>query len=172
MSKSFPYSIGDQVRIITQTNEQYTGVVKAYDRKFDTIVLHEENINSPPSEDQKNVKVRIFTISFTTSIERIKKTESSQLSKPRVPSFEELRRREEIGISKSSLKYNKIGKNVSKIGQDVFNLLSKTYEVNWENKNIQIPDLNVSIKPEYTFDKVFGQDKPAVERVQDIIKTE
>eukprot|EP00877_Chromochloris_zofingiensis_P008534 jgi/Chrzof1/3934/Cz13g14020.t1 len=161
-------AIGCKVSLLTEFDEEITGIVFAYDEATECLML-----TQPGTHGGVN-NLRLLKKSVVKKVLHAEPpAEPPQKTLPFVD-LERAKQREKKALAQAELDMTKVGVGVTKEAQSVFDALSKTMPCKWQDKTIVVMEA-VLVPPPYTVDKCAAKDaehKGALDRVKKVLKAE
>ena len=147
------------VKVTTLLDTTITGTIYAYDPITSSLTL----ITSTSPNGTHDV--RILKVSFLRDVAVLATAPKTTFSDatPKISRVNAGR-----VVAAAAAREQKIGKGVSKEGQDIFDALSRTMPCRWADKSIVVLE-TVMIGEPYGVDSVRGNDQNAVKRVKKVV---
>ena len=152
----------------SQPTETVTGSIYAYDQNSKTVVLREE---LPHTTLKMNMRViNTHSVKSLKVIEAAPKGGDALLPLPAID-IAAVEKRERLAIAKAEAEQEKFNAGVSADVQDLFDALSKQYDMVWQGNNMFLTDLGVTISPPYEASCCKGSGAPAaIDRVRKVLR--
>ncbi|KAH8965044.1 hypothetical protein BDL97_04G097600 [Sphagnum fallax] len=159
------YVVGCRLAIKTTLGDDIDGTVLAYDSSSKIVVLQEGS-----SGERRNL--RFLKVNYVKDVTLLGQSEEEQfeLKNPYLD-MTSLRNREEAAIRQAEAEAERFGVGVTQEAQDIFDALSKTLPVRWENTAILVMN-EVRVSQPYLPDNVIGGPPAANERVRKVLELE
>jgi len=167
------WALGLRVRLTTILDDHITGTVYAYDAHTSTVsVITSASPTGPGPHD-----VRIIKVSFLKDVAVV--AAAAQPRKGFAGAEPKIGRvgvgapsgREAVAHAEEQKRLARVGKGVTREGQDIFDALSRTMPCRWHEKQIVVLD-SVMISEPYGLAEVKGNDRKAVDRVKQVLDGE
>ncbi|CAK9875107.1 unnamed protein product [Sphagnum jensenii] len=172
------YVVGCRLAIKTTLGDDIEGTVLAYDSSSKIVVLHILSFSllffnwhrKGSSGERRNL--RILKVNYVKDVTLLGQSEEEQfeLKNPYLD-MTSLRNREEAAIRQADAEAERFGVGVTQEAQDIFDALSKTLPVRWENTAILVMN-EVRVSQPYLPDNVIGGPPAANERVRKVLELE
>ncbi|CAK9224764.1 unnamed protein product [Sphagnum jensenii] len=170
------YVVGCRLAIKTTLGDDIEGTVLAYDSSSKIVVLHILSFFSPllqlASDSGERRNLRFLKVNYVKDLTLLGQSEEEQfeLKNPYLD-MTSLRNREEAAIRQAEAEAERFGVGVTQEAQDIFDALSKTLPVRWENTAILVMN-EVHVSQPYLPDNVIGGPPAANERVRKVLELE
>ncbi|KFK44469.1 hypothetical protein AALP_AA1G260500 [Arabis alpina] len=163
------FTVGNIYSVKVITGDEFRGIVMAYD-PIPNFVFFEEG-SKPRAGHSKNT--RMVNANFITGLSYLGKSEDPLVTgKFHVDiDLEGLRAKEALAIRQAEADAERLGVGVTVEAQSIFDALSKTLPVQWENTDILVMK-EVRVRSPYLSDCVFGGTDAANNRVKKVIELE
>ncbi|KAF1317105.1 hypothetical protein FI667_g14995, partial [Globisporangium splendens] len=158
--------IGAKVRVLTQAEEAFEGVIFTIDPVASFLILEERFVDAPA----KN-KTRMFQIEALKKIELLEKAPADVNANLPNISEDDLLRLEQRNKDVAERALASIGKDVSSEAQAIFDALNKTMPCEWEGTNIRVMG-DVLIKPPYQPQNCISAKPQVLDRVKKVLEGE
>jgi len=138
-----------KVKMAPPLVDEHVGDLFAYDEKTKSVALQKQEVNN-------NITFTILKEQCIASVECLSSTPNPQVVDLRLPTIDmdRLKQKELRALESEHKKMEKIGTNVSQMAQDIFDGLSFTLPCVWAGQCIQLPDIQLELRPPYTEDAV------------------
>ncbi|GFR41703.1 hypothetical protein Agub_g2452 [Astrephomene gubernaculifera] len=159
--------VGNNVVFRTQTGEDISGCVFAFDRQSNLLVIKENGSHSGVS----NLRM-IKASAVREVVSSVQPERPFNLELPHVD-LERCRKREEKALQQAELESARVGHGVTKEAQAIFDALVKTMPCVWRNKVIVVLD-SVYVEEPYTPDNCRADPEHSAtrERVKMVLRLE
>jgi len=161
------WTIGLNVKIKTQSGEEFEGEIFSYDSNSNCLILCHRKSHSTLKQDYRMIKT-----SLIEELQYIGRNEVdpfpevlSSISYPRI------KQREEQLIRTLREDAARIGVNVTKEAQEIFNALHKTLPCRWNKTTIVVFD-EITISSPYTIENCTGGTAVSLQRVKKVLEGE
>ncbi|CAH8356875.1 unnamed protein product [Eruca vesicaria subsp. sativa] len=161
------FSTGNIYSVKLITGDEFRGIVMAYDPIRNFVVFEEGS--KPRRGDSKNT--RMVNASFITGVSYLGKTEELCLTERCWVNLDGLRAKEALAIRQAEADAERMGVGVTAEAQSIFDALSKTLPVQWENSDILVMK-EVRVRSPYLSTCVFGGTDAANNRVKKVLELE
>eukprot|EP00898_Chlorokybus_atmophyticus_P006116 jgi/Chlat1/6505/Chrsp45S09069 len=159
------WMVGCRVAVKTTLGDDIQGEVFTFDKSTNCLVLHDAG-SKPGTKNMRILKANFIK-------------EVTMLSAPvepvnlRVPAMDinRLRQREKAAVRQAEVEAERFGVNVTSEAQEVFDALSKTLPVRWEQTTIVVMD-EVRIQSPYTAESCSGGPSGTLARVRKVLELE
>ncbi|CAG7901897.1 unnamed protein product [Brassica rapa] len=145
------------------TGDEFRGIVMAYDPIPNFVG------SKPRPGHSKNT--RMVNVSFITGLSYLGKTEEPLLTDSCWVNLDGLRAKEALAVRQAEADAERMGVGVTTEAQSIFDALSKTLPVQWENSDILVMK-EVRVRSPYLSDCVFGGTDAANNRVKKVLELE
>ncbi|CAH8312968.1 unnamed protein product [Eruca vesicaria subsp. sativa] len=159
------FPVGNIYSVKVITGDEFRGIVMAYD-PIPNFVVFEEG-SKPRDGHAKNT--RMVNASFITGLSYLGKTEDPLLTDDCWVNLDGLRAKEALAIRQAEAEAERMGVGVTAEAQSIFDALSKTLPVQWENSDILVMK-EVRVRSPYLSDCVFGGTDAANNRVKKVLE--
>ncbi|EFJ41346.1 hypothetical protein VOLCADRAFT_68382 [Volvox carteri f. nagariensis] len=161
------WTVGNQVAFRTQSGEEVSGCVFAFDRQTNLLVIKENGSHSGVS----NLRL-VKATSVREVLSSVQPEKPFDLELPHVD-LERCRKREEKALQQAEMESARVGHGVTKEAQAIFDALVKTMPCVWRNKVIVVLD-SVYVEEPYTPDTCRSDNEHAAtrERVKMVLRLE
>ncbi|KAL4488392.1 hypothetical protein ABPG72_019242 [Tetrahymena utriculariae] len=161
------HKLGCKVQVKIEHHESFIGEIYHYNHQAGILILKEQNhktnkfnyrlINVNHVEELSIFGRKRDIQDIIENIIETRKLDVDQVLKKEEQVYEQLQLKPNISEQEQKIKF--------------FNALQKTYSTaQIQNDNIYISDIQVTIKPPYSANDVYGDNPKAVERVQKIVQ--
>lgn len=154
---------GSRLSIKTTLGDHLEGQVLTYDKPSNLLVLQDIGQIGP----RRNL--RFLKASYIKESTVLGHSEDHLNLKDFLLDVESLKAREEIAVRQAELDAERIGIGVTGEAQDIFDALSKTLPVQWDNTIIVVMN-EVRVSSPYYPENVAGGPPPANERVKKVLE--
>ncbi|KAA8902914.1 anticodon-binding domain-containing protein, partial [Sphaerosporella brunnea] len=164
------WALGLRVKVTTILDDTITGTIYAYDPLTSTVTLL--TASTPANQHD----IRIVKISFLKDVSVIGGAPQSKgfsAAEPRIGRVgaAPAGKTEAQLVAEEAKRLARIGKGVTKEGQDIFDALSRTMPCRWAEKQIVVLETVIIAEP-YGISDVKGNDQKAVKRVKQVLEGE
>ncbi|KAJ0253238.1 hypothetical protein HA466_0109560 [Hirschfeldia incana] len=167
-SEGEKFAAGNIYSVKLITGDEFQGIVMAYD-PIPNVVVFEEG--SKPSRPGQSKNTRMVNASFITGLSYMGRTEEPVLTDSCWVNLDGLRAKEALAIRQAEADAERMGVGVTAEAQSIFDALSKTLPVQWENSDILVMK-EVRVRSPYLSDCVFGGTDAANNRVKKVLELE
>ncbi|PRP76933.1 hypothetical protein PROFUN_06211 [Planoprotostelium fungivorum] len=157
--------IGLHVQIKTLSDDTLEGEIFSYDSNTGCVVLSTSLVHTTMKKT-----LNIIKTSHIKDIQYIGKGTTTNLRLPSVD-VTKIRNKEDIAVRTAKEEQLRIGVNVSKEAQDIFNALSKTLPCRWDGDTIIVLD-EIYIRNPYGNTNCQGNNTVMLERVRKVLDGE
>ncbi|CAN6976258.1 unnamed protein product [Brassica rapa subsp. trilocularis] len=164
------FAVGNIYSVKVITGDEFRGIVMAYDPIPNFVIgFGSQEGSKPRAGHSKNT--RMVNASFITGLSYLGKTEDPLLTDNCCVNLDSLRAKEALAISRQAeAEAERLGVGVTAEAQSIFDSLSKTLPVQWENSDILVMK-EVRVRSPYLSDCVFGGTDAANNRVKKVVST-
>ncbi|CAN8291773.1 unnamed protein product [Cochlearia groenlandica] len=156
------FAVGNIYSVKVITGDEFQGIVMAYDPI--------PNFGTKPRNGQTK-NTRMVNASFITGLSFLGKTEDPVDSDKCFVNLDVLRAKEALAIRQAEADAERLGVGVTAEAQSIFDALSKTLPVQWENTDILVMK-EVRVRSPYLSGCVFGGTDAANNRVKKVLELE
>ncbi|CAN7094289.1 unnamed protein product [Brassica rapa subsp. narinosa] len=162
------FAVGNIYSVKVITGDEFRGIVMAYDPIPNFVIgFGSQEGSKPRAGHSKNT--RMVNASFITGLSYLGKTEDPLLTDNCCVNLDSLRAKEALAISRQAeAEAERLGVGVTAEAQSIFDSLSKTLPVQWENSDILVMK-EVRVRSPYLSDCVFGGTDAANNRVKKVV---
>ncbi|CAF2045779.1 hypothetical protein YC2023_109837 [Brassica napus] len=162
------FAVGNIYSVKVITGDEFRGIVMAYDPIPNFVIgFCSQEGSKPRAGHSKNT--RMVNASFITGLSYLGKTEDPLLTDNCCVNLDSLRAKEALAISRQAeAEAERLGVGVTAEAQSIFDSLSKTLPVQWENSDILVMK-EVRVRSPYLSDCVFGGTDAANNRVKKVL---
>lgn len=159
------FRCGVQISLLTSLGEKLDGEIVEYDSTTNCVVLQDIGGRGP----KRNV--RFLRTEFIDSFQVVGEADPPSLLP--FPHFDlnVLRAKEEAAIRRAEAEVERFGVDVTEEAQHIFDALSKTMPVHWEQRTIVVMN-EVKVTSPYLPENVIGGQATANERVRIVLRKE
>ncbi|XP_024008271.1 uncharacterized protein LOC18992561 [Eutrema salsugineum] len=161
------FAVGNIYSVKVITGDEFRGIVMAYDPIYNFVFFEEGS--KPRAGHSKNT--RMVNANFITGLSFLGKTEDPLVSDKCSVNIDGLRAKEALAIRQAEAEAERMGVGVTAEAQSIFDALSKTLPVQWENSDILVMK-EVRVRSPYLSDCVFGGTDAANNRVKKVLELE
>ncbi|CAF1976888.1 unnamed protein product [Brassica napus] len=162
-SEGDKFAVGNIYSVKLITGDEFRGIVMAYDTIPNFVG------SKPRPGHTKNT--RMVNASFITGLSYLGKTEEPFLTDSCWVNLDGLRAKEAVAVRQAEADAERMGVGVTAEAQSIFDALSKTLPVQWENSDILVMK-EVRVRSPYLSDCVFGGTDAANNRVKKVLELE
>lgn len=153
--------IGVEVKLITTLDEEHKGRIYTYDEDSNMMILYRGNENS-----RDFVFVNMEYIKDLEVTDKVPHRIDTEIPYIDVPKFmDDLGRQ----MEKEAQNLQQVNTRVTPEAQQIFNEISKTYKIDWDNLSIYFTDLDIKISPPYQNGTNLFGNGPALERITTVL---
>ncbi|KAL0699946.1 hypothetical protein Bca4012_056068 [Brassica carinata] len=164
-------AVGNIYSVKLITGDEFRGIVMAYDPIPNFVVFDILQEGSKPRPGHSK-NTRMVNASFITGLSYLGKTEEPLLTDSCWVNLDGLRAKEALAISRQAeADAERMGVGVTAEAQSIFDALSKTLPVQWENSDILVMK-EVRVRSPYLSNCVFGGTDAANNRVKKVLELE
>ncbi|TGZ76296.1 hypothetical protein EX30DRAFT_399364 [Ascodesmis nigricans] len=174
---SLDWALGLRVKVTTLLDDTITGQIFAYDPLSSVLTL----ITTPDAKPGHPVDLRFLKTSFLKDVVDVTPGKKGAVGPGKGYANQEwaigkvdtaiVGRREREVVRGEVEREQRIGKGVSREGQEIFDALSRTMPCRWAGKDIVVLE-SVVISDPYGADNVKGNEANAVKRVKTVLEGE
>ncbi|CAL9216112.1 Anticodon-binding domain [Arabidopsis thaliana x Arabidopsis arenosa] len=161
------FAVGNIYSVKVITGDEFRGIVMAYD-PIPNFVFFEEGTKPRPGHSKNT---RMVNANFITGLSYLGKTEDPLDTDNFSVDLNGLRAKEALAIRQAEADAERMGVGVTAEAQSIFDALSKTLPVQWENSDILVMK-EVRVRSPYLSDCVFGGTDAANNRVKKVLELE
>ncbi|CAA7036094.1 unnamed protein product [Microthlaspi erraticum] len=161
------FAVGNIYSVKVITGDEFRGIVMAYDPIPNFVFFDILGCYSPGHS--KNT--RMVNANFITGLSFLGKTEDPLVTGKCSVNLDGLRAKEALAIRQAEADAERMGVGVTPEAQSIFDALSKTLPVQWENSDILVMK-EVRVRSPYLSDCVFGGTDAANNRVKKVLELE
>ncbi|KAL0695301.1 hypothetical protein Bca4012_062481 [Brassica carinata] len=163
------FAVGNIYSVKVITGDEFRGIVMAYDPIPNFVVWFVSQEGSKPRGGHSK-NTRMVNASFITGLSYLGKTEDPLLTDNCCVNLDVLRAKEALAISRQAeAEAERMGVGVTAEAQSIFDALSKTLPVQWDNSDILVMK-EVRVRSPYLSDCVFGGTDAANNRVKKVLE--
>ncbi|CAE5958394.1 unnamed protein product [Arabidopsis arenosa] len=167
------FSVGNIYSVKVITGDEFRGIVMAYDPIPNFVffdILRCFLIGTKPRPGHSK-NTRMVNANFITGLSYLGKTEDPLDTDNFSVDLNGLRAKEALAIRQAEADAERMGVGVTAEAQSIFDALSKTLPVQWENSDILVMK-EVRVRSPYLSDCVFGGTDAANNRVKKVLELE
>ncbi|VVA92326.1 unnamed protein product [Arabis nemorensis] len=166
------FAVGNIYSVKVITGDEFRGIVMAYDPIPNFVFFDILPKGSKPRPGHSK-NTRMVNAKFITGLSYLGKTEDPLVTGkfPVDIDLEGLRAKEALAIRQAEADAERMGVGVTAEAQSIFDALSKTLPVQWENSDILVMK-EVRVRSPYLSDCVFGGTDAANNRVKKVLELE
>ncbi|KAH7283829.1 hypothetical protein KP509_34G025700 [Ceratopteris richardii] len=164
-SNAMEFAAGYKLRIKTTLGECLEGQVLTYDKPSELLVLQDIDQTGP----RRNL--RFLKVNYIKETQYLGQSNDPLNLEDFILDTESLALREEAAVRQATANAERIGIGVTAEAQDIFDALSKTLPVRWDEKTIVVMN-DVRVSSPYYPENVAGGPPAANERVKKVLEFE